>query len=110
MVVDYEVEGDPLPRVGDREVVIDSAGRPVLVTEVVSTAVHRLADVSLDHALSEGEGFMSVADWRRGHEDFWASHDYRQSIDDPSFQVGDDTPVVCVGFIVVDRCDGLGAC
>ena len=103
LVIDYEVEGDPLPEVGDREVVIDSAGRPMLVTKIVFTAVQRLADVSLEHAINEGEGFTSIADWRRGHESFWESQEYRKSIGDPSFQVEDDTPVVCVSFIVIDR-------
>jgi uncharacterized protein YhfF len=30
LVVDYEHEGDPLPAVGDRSVVVDSADHPVL--------------------------------------------------------------------------------
>jgi uncharacterized protein YhfF len=103
LVADYEVEGDPLPAVGDREVVIDSQGQPVLVTQVVAFDVMRLSEVSLEHAINEGEGFTSVAEWRRGHERFWGSDEYRQSIGDPSFQVGDDTSVVCVAFTVIDR-------
>ncbi len=54
LVLDYERCGDPLPRVGDREVVIDSAGEPVTVIEIVAVRVLRLADVGLAHALGEG--------------------------------------------------------
>jgi uncharacterized protein YhfF len=34
LVVDYEHEGEPLPEVGSRSVVIDSDDRPVAVIEV----------------------------------------------------------------------------
>jgi len=104
LVVDHEVDGAPLPAVGDREVVVDSHGQPVLVTQVDAVAVLRLGEVGLAHALDEGEGHTSVAGWRRGHERFWGSEEYRADIGDPSFRVDDDTLVVCVAFTVVDRC------
>jgi len=103
LVVEYELDGDPLPQVGDREAVVDSQGRPVLVTENTSVVVRRLADVPLQHAVAEGEGFKTVAAWRRGHEDFWHSDDYRESVGDPGFVVDDETLVVCVTFDVIAR-------
>ena len=36
LIADYEHEGEPLPRPGGRQVVIDSAGRPVTVIETVA--------------------------------------------------------------------------
>ena len=101
LVVDYEHEGEPLPRPGDRDVVIDSAGEPVTVIETVAVAVVRLADVGLAHALGEGEGYRSVAEWRAGHEAFWHGDEMRAAMGDPSFTVGDDTLVVAVEFRVV---------
>jgi len=61
----------------------------------------RLADVDLDHALGEGEGYASVAEWRAGHEQFWHSAEMRQALSDPAFTVGDDTLVVASEFRLI---------
>lgn len=103
LVADYEHEGEALPVPGRREVVVDSAGRPVTVIETVAVRVIRLADVDLAHALGEGEGYTSVAQWRAGHERFWHSGQMREALDNPSFTVDDDTPVVAVEFRVVGQ-------
>ena len=102
LVEDYEREGEPLPRPGDREVVIDSAGDPVTLIEVVATRVVRVGDVDLAHATGEGEGYRCVADWRAGHEAFWHSAEMREFLGDPSFTVNDDTLAVATEFRVVD--------
>ncbi len=109
VLADYEHEGDPLPAPGQREIVIDSAGRPVTVIETVAVRVIRLADVDLGHALGEGEGYASVPEWRAGHEEFWHSDQMREALDAPSFTVDDDTMVVAVEFRVVGREDSAVA-
>jgi uncharacterized protein YhfF len=101
LVADYEHENDPLPVPGGRQVVIDSAGRPVGVIETTAVRVMRLAEVGLDHALGEGEGYASVEEWRVGHEQFWHSAEMRQALEDPAFTVGDDTLVVAQEFRLV---------
>ncbi len=98
---DYEREGEPLPRPGDREVVIDSAGDPVTLIEIVAARVVRVGDVDLAHAIGEGEGYGCVAEWRAGHEAFWHSAEMREFIGDPSFTVNDDTLAVAIEFRVV---------
>src|SRR5690242_12596957 len=87
LLVDYERENEPLPAPGLRQVVIDSAGRPVAVIETTAVRVVRLADVDLGHAQGEGEGYASVAEWRAGHEQFWHSAEVRQDLGDPAFTV-----------------------
>jgi uncharacterized protein YhfF len=103
LIADYEHEGDPLPIPGQREIVVDSQGQPVTVIETVAVRVIRLGDVDLAHAVSEGEGYTSVAQWRAGHEQFWHSEQVRESLADPDFTVNDDTQVVTVEFRVVGR-------
>lgn len=98
---DYARDGEPLPRPGDREVVIDSAGWPVTLIEVTAARVIRLADVDLAHAVGEGEGYAGVAEWRAGHEAYWHSAGMRAHVGDPSFTVDDDTQVVALEFRVV---------
>jgi uncharacterized protein YhfF len=93
-----EREGEPLPQPGAREAVLDSAGRRVAVIEMVDVRVLRLADVPLEHALAEGEGDRTVAQWRAGHETFWHSPQVREERGDPNFTVNDDTLVVAQTF------------
>jgi len=98
LVDDYERDGEPVPRPGDREVVIDSAGEPVALIEIVKVRVVRVGDVDLAHAVGEGEGYASVADWRAGHEAYWHSDAMREYVGDPAFTVDDDTPAVALEF------------
>jgi uncharacterized protein YhfF len=98
LLANYEHEGSPLPRPGLREAVIDSAGNRVAVIEITAVRVVRLADVDLAHALGEGEGYTSVAEWRAGHEGFWHSAQMRAALDDPGFTVDDDTLLVAEEF------------
>jgi uncharacterized protein YhfF len=101
LLMDYEHDGEPLPQAGDRWVVIDSAGEPVTLIELVAVRVVRLVDVDLAHAIGEGEGYTSIADWRAGHESFWHSEQVRAELGDPGFTVDDDTLVVAEEFRVI---------
>ena len=101
LVVDYEPEGEPLPEVGSRSVVVDSDDRPVAVIEVTDVRVVPLAQVDLAHAVDEGEGHTSVAEWRAAHEQFWHSEEMRAALEDPGFTVHDTTPTVLERFRVV---------
>src|ERR1700685_1738611 len=92
LVADYEHENEPLPRPGLRQGVGDSAREPVTVIETTAVRVVRLAEVDLAHALGEGEGYQSVADWRAGHERFWHSADVRDAPGGPGFPATEHTP------------------
>jgi uncharacterized protein YhfF len=95
---EYDPVSDPLPAAGLRQAVIDSAGRRVAVIETTAVRVIRLGDVDLAHAVGEGEGFASVAEWRAGHEQFWHSAEVRAERGDPAFTVDDDTLIVAQAF------------
>lgn len=101
LVLGYERTDEPMPEVGERSAVIDSAGRRVAVIEVTEVRVVRLGDVDQPHALDEGEGYESVAQWRAGHETFWHSAEVRAELGDPGFTVDDDTEVLLERFRLV---------
>ncbi|KUJ54582.1 RNA-binding protein [Streptomyces albus subsp. albus] len=103
LVADYEHEGEPLPLVGERSVVVDSDDRPVAVIEVTDVRVVPLAEVDLAHARDEGEGHTSVSAWRADHEEFWHGAEMREALGDPAFTVCDSTPVVLERFRLVAR-------
>jgi uncharacterized protein YhfF len=106
LVLEYERANEPLPSVGQLLAVVDSAGRPVAVIELSEVRVVRLADVDLQHALDEGEGDETVAQWRAGHEDFWHSSEVRAELGDPGFTVNDDTLVLAQRFRLVHSASG----
>jgi uncharacterized protein YhfF len=110
LLADYELDAEPLPRPGDRQVVIDSAGLPVTLIETVEVRVVRVGDIDLAHAVGEGEGYTSVAEWRSGHEVFWHSREYREYREDPMLTVNDDTIAVALQFrLATDGHQDLGS-
>src|SRR5690349_22318548 len=104
LVADYERDDEPLPEVGERSVVMDSADQPVAVIELTEVRVVRLGDVDLRHAIDEGEGYESVAAWRASHEDFWHSPEVRAELG-PTFTVDDDTLMIAKRFRLVTVLD-----
>lgn len=102
LLAEYELEAEPLPRPGQRSAVIDSADLPVAVLETVEVRVLALREIDLQHAVGEGEGYQSVAQWRAGHEEFWHSEEMRAALGDPAFAVTDDTQVVAERFRLVE--------
>lgn len=91
------VPDEPLPAAGERLAVVDSAGDRVGAIELTDVRVLRLADVDLRHAVDEGEGDESVAEWRANHEGFWHSPEIRAEMGE-DFTVNDDTLVIAQRF------------
>ena len=89
---DYEMEGEALDEVGERQVLLDDHDRPVALVEITRVVTCRFADVPWEFAQAEGEGFRSIEHWREGHRSY-----YRQE----RVEVADDDLVVCVRFSVV---------
>jgi len=98
----YEIEREPLPRTGQRFVVVDSEDRRVAVIETTSVTIVPLGEVDLAHVVDEGEGHATVDAWRRGHEEFWRSQEMLTVLG-VAFVVQDTTPVVLERFRLVDR-------
>lgn len=96
----HELVGRPPPAAGQRATVVDSAGRPVAEVEFTHVERRRLADVDLDVAIAEGEGFTSVEGWRAVHEAFWNRYRdaIRTGLGDPRWELGDDEIVVVERF------------
>ncbi|PPF59466.1 RNA-binding protein [Clavibacter michiganensis] len=99
---EYEVGEEALPLVGDVSAVVDSSGERVAVIETTAVRVVALDDVSLEHAIAEGEGYESVADWRAGHTRFWTSAAMRTELGD-GFELTDSSLVVLEQFALVER-------
>lgn len=67
----YELEGEPLPKVGSYDIVLDSQDDAVCIIEITKVLVVPFKDVSAGHAFKEGEGDRSLAYWRQVHEELF---------------------------------------
>lgn len=103
LVAEYETYGEELPCVGERELMIDSAGEGLAVLETTDVRVLPLSEVDLKHAVDEGEGFTTVAEWRTAHAAYWEGPEVRAVLNRPQFTVDDATLVVATRFVVVER-------
>jgi uncharacterized protein YhfF len=105
LLSDYEREGDPLPEVGQRFILIDQNDAEVGVIQTTEVRLTTIGEVDLPFALEEGEGFASVADWHAAHQRFWLSYadETRAWLNDPSWYPTDETRIVCERFRLVGR-------
>ena len=101
LLAEWLLDDQELPAVGDRREVLDSGDSPVAVIETTAVDVIRLRDVDLALAREEGEGFESVADWRRAHERFWMKDVIPRLPTSMAGPLNDDAKVVVVRFRLV---------
>ena len=102
LAVEY-LTGDPLPRVGDRLVVVDHRGVAHATVETTRVTIIPLPLVGDDVARAEGEGFADAADWRRDHVAFWhdVAHLVRDDAGDQTWELREAEPVVVHWFRLI---------
>jgi uncharacterized protein YhfF len=108
LLIEWELDGEPVPRAGQRFAVLDSSGARVAVIEMTEVFLSALAQVDLAIAREEGEGYDTVEQWRVSHEAFWNEYaeELRSRLGDPSWKLEDQTPVVVERFRLLGRLDG----
>jgi uncharacterized protein YhfF len=94
LLLDYVRDGEELEFVGEHLALVDDDNERIAVVEVVRVDTVPFGEVSWTFAQAEGEGFVSLEEWREGHLDFWSSF---------GEVVGDLTPIVFIHFELVDR-------
>jgi uncharacterized protein YhfF len=103
LVLEYEIERQPLPHEGQHSVVVDSNEEPVCVIETLEVRVVPLGQVNYEHVVDEGEGHATISEWRAGHESFWQSEEMTNSLGDSNLFLDDTTRVVLERFRVIKR-------
>ncbi len=93
----YEFEQQPIPEVGDIEIVVNHRNEPALVTLVVAVQVTPFKVVGADFAAREGEGDSSLSYWRNVHWEYFG-RECKRIGREPS----ETMPVVCSSFEVLD--------
>jgi uncharacterized protein YhfF len=101
LLAQWECEREALPTVGERQIVLDSNGRPAATIELTAIDVVRLAEVGLGLVREEGESYESVRDWRQAHERYWAAEVIPQLPRASGPTIDGDTLVVLERFRVI---------
>lgn len=92
---DYDADGDPLPRQGQHDVILDGSGAPRAVTVTTEVRIVPFDEVDAEHAFAEGERDRTLESWRAIHREFFT----RYASHDRGFR--EDMPIVCERFRVV---------
>lgn len=71
---DFLAAGDPLPRVGNFWILLNSRDEPGCLLRTERIVVHKFYDVPPEIALAEGEGDLSLDHWRRVHQAAYEPH------------------------------------
>ena len=71
MVLDYEYDNDPIPKVGDKAIILNGTNEPTCIIEYVDIQKMQFIEVKEEFALKEAEGFKSLQDWRDLHWEFF---------------------------------------
>ena len=92
----YQAEGEPIPKVGDYSIILNSDGEAVCIIKTTTVYVTEFNKVSSEHAYKEGEGDRSLDYWREVHINFLTNElaSVHHSFDET-------TKVVCEEFEVV---------
>lgn len=90
-------DGESAPVVGGVSVITYADGSPGAVIQTTGVEVVPFSEVGAEHARLEGEGDLSLDQWRTNHERFFSRECARHGI---SFSP--DLPVVCERFALLD--------
>jgi len=93
----HEADSDPVPKVGEIEVVVDHLNAPSLVTRITEVEVVPFNRVSAQFAAREGEGDCSLEYWREAHWAFFSRECGRIGR-----EASESMPVVCSIFEVLN--------
>ena len=92
-----ELEGEVVPVVGGVSVITYADGSPGAIIQTTGVEVVPFSEVGAEHARLEGEGDLSLEQWRRDHERFFLRELARHGR-----PFSPDLPVVCERFALLD--------
>jgi uncharacterized protein YhfF len=93
---EYEAEGEALPEVGTKTIVLDGNGDPLCIIETTEVEVRPYDEVDERFAYEEGEGDRSLRYWREAHWRFFS-----RTLPNIGKEPAPDMPLVCERFRMI---------
>ncbi|MCL4298447.1 MAG: ASCH domain-containing protein [Anaerolineae bacterium] len=93
---EWQAEGNPLPEVGLKTIVLNGRGEPWCIIETVEVTIRPFNEVDAPFAYEEGEGDRSLAYWREAHRRFFS-----RSLPRIGRSFDETMPLVCERFRVI---------
>ncbi|WP_253198423.1 ASCH domain-containing protein [Clostridium gasigenes] len=94
-LLNYEIEGESIPKVGDLSIVTDWEGVPRCVIETTEITIIPFSDITYDICKREGED-DTLESWVEGHVNF-----FKEEGKQLGYEFSEDMPVVFEDFEVV---------
>ncbi len=96
-LVFYKVEDEPIPKVGEYNIILNGDERPVALTKTTEVTITPMNEVSEDFAISEGEGDRTYRYWWEVHEQF-----FKKELATIGIEFSEDLLLVCERFELID--------
>lgn len=93
--MNYEIEGERIPQVGDLSIVTDWEGVPRCVIETTKITIIPFSEITYDICKREGED-DTLESWVKGH-----AHFFKEEGKQIGYEFSDNMPVVFEDFKVV---------
>ena len=91
----YELDNEPLPKVDEYSIVLNSKEQPVAMIKIVEVSIMPMNEVTEEFAVAEGEG--SYEAWKSAHVEFFTSE-----LQTVGLEFSEDMLLVCERFTVID--------
>ena len=91
----YEINGEPIPKIGDYSIVTDWDGNPCCIIETIAVTVLPFNEITFDICKREGED-DNLESWQKGHKHFFTEEGKMLG-----YEFSETMPVVFEDFKVV---------
>jgi uncharacterized protein YhfF len=91
----YELDNEPIPKVGEYSIILNSDEQPVAMIKIVEVSIVPMNEVSEEFAVAEGEGPYEA--WKSAHEKFFTSE-----LQTVGLEFSEDMLLVCERFTLID--------
>ncbi|WP_172369504.1 ASCH domain-containing protein [Sporosarcina jiandibaonis] len=91
----YELDNEPLPKVGEYSIILNSKEQPVAMIKIVEVSIVPMNEVTEEFAVAEGEGPYEY--WKSAHEEFFTSE-----LQTVGLEFSEDMLLVCERFTLID--------
>jgi len=87
-----------MPQKGLITIAMDGRGEPLCIVETVEVTIRKYNEVDSDFARDEGEGDLSLTDWREAHRNYFS-----RVLPKIGKEFSEDMPLVCERLRVIHK-------